>query len=529
MRCAGIDIARAWIPEIAMSRAELMTAAARRLWRKQQFAAVLDQSIAGICLLSEGGEVLYVNAGFAELGGRMPIDLIGHGFLEFVAEADHELVIQNLQAALQGQQSPVEVRLKTAAGGLQIVLAQGAPTKIGGQRAVVGVAIDITGRRRAESALARANGLLRVIRAANEVLVRSSTGAELMTRSCSALVEAGHYRAASIALVRPDGEVRLEAVAGERADDVREMETRWIAQGAPGGHASAIRDAQMQLYQDWTREPHTRLWADAAGACGVHAGLYLPLTKDAVTFGSLGIYAADRDSFQTDDLVTLTELADDLAYGIAALRDRAERDASAARVHRSLEETVAVLAAAAEMRDPYTAGHQQQVALLAVAIARELGLDESRVRTIRFAALVHDVGKIRIPSELLSRPGILTDLERQLVQTHVQAGYDILKTVDFPWPIADFVLQHHEHLDGSGYPNGVGGGALHLESRILTVADVIEAMSADRPYRVGKGVEDALAEILDGRGSRYDADVVDACVRLFKVKGFAFAAPYYSR
>jgi putative nucleotidyltransferase with HDIG domain len=246
-----------------------------------------------------------------------------------------------------------------------------------------------------------------------------------------------------------------------------------------------------------------------------------------MTCGSLGVYAADRDAFQADDLTTLAELADDLGYGIMALRDRAERDASAEQVHRSLEETITVLAAAAEMRDPYTAGHQQHVADLAVAIARELGLDESRVRVLRFAALVHDVGKIRIPSELLTRPGTLTALERQLVQTHVQVGYDILKTVAFPWPIAEFVLQHHEHLDGTGYPNKVGGSALHLESRILAVADVVEAISSDRPYREGKGIDTALAEILDGRGSRYDPDVVDMCVRLFRTHGFAFTKPYY--
>ncbi len=509
-----------------MSHTNPMKVASQLEWGRQ-FGAVLDQSIAGIYLLSEAGEVRYVNAGFAQLSGRTPTDVIGHGFLEFVADTDHELVIRNFQAALHARQSPFEVRLRTATGDLLTVLTQGAPAQIDGHGAVIGVAIDVTGRQRAESALARANNLLRVIRTANEALVRSHAEPELMTRSCGALVEVGHFRAASIALVSSNGGIGIEAFAGEQVEALRAMETHRIAQGAEGGHLSAIRAAHVQLHQNWTPEPDTHPCADAAVSAGVKAAVYLPLTKDRVTFGSLGVYAADRDAFQADELTTLAELADDLAYGIMALRDRAERDAAAARVHRSLEETVAVLAAAAEMRDPYTAGHQQHVADLAVAIARELTLDESRVRVLRFAALVHDVGKIRIPSELLTRPGTLTDLERQLVETHVQVGYDILRTVAFPWPIAEFVLQHHEHLDGTGYPNKVSGGALHLESRILTVADVVEAISSDRPYREGKGIDAALAEVLDGRGSRYDADVVDMCVRLFRTQGFAFAKPYF--
>ena len=181
------------------------------------------------------------------------------------------------------------------------------------------------------------------------------------------------------------------------------------------------------------------------------------------------------------------------------------------------------LAATVEARDPYTSGHQHRVADLATAIAHGLGLDESRVHSIRLASVVHDIGKISIPAELLTMPRALTPVEATLLQTHVDAGYDILKGIDFPWPIADFVRQHHERLDGSGYPLGLRSDALHLESKIIAVADTVEAMAADRPYRFGKGIDAALAEIESGLGVRYDSDVAETCLRLFRTHAFAFS------
>jgi putative nucleotidyltransferase with HDIG domain len=189
-----------------------------------------------------------------------------------------------------------------------------------------------------------------------------------------------------------------------------------------------------------------------------------------------------------------------------------------------MEATIEALAATAEMRDPYTAGHQRHVAELAVAIAQHLGLEQSRVHAIHLAAIVHDIGKIKIPTELLTKPTRLTSIESQLLQTHVEAGYDILKNIDFPWPIAEIVRQHHERLDGSGYPQHLRGDHIHFEARILAVADVVDAMSAHRPYRFGLGLETTLESIEAGRGTLYDADVVDACLVVFR-NGFAFSQP----
>ncbi|MGE5842470.1 MAG: PAS domain S-box protein [Deltaproteobacteria bacterium] len=184
--------------------------------------------------------------------------------------------------------------------------------------------------------------------------------------------------------------------------------------------------------------------------------------------------------------------------------------------------TIQAIAQTVEVRDPYTAGHQKRVADLARAIATRMGLPSDRVDGIRMAGVIHDIGKISVPAEILSKPGLLTPLEFSLIKTHSQIGYDILKDIEFPWDIATMVLQHHERLDGSGYPQGVTGERILLEARILTVADVVEAMASHRPYRPSLGMDKALDEIQDKKGRFYDPDVVDACIQLLRENKFIF-------
>ena len=187
------------------------------------------------------------------------------------------------------------------------------------------------------------------------------------------------------------------------------------------------------------------------------------------------------------------------------------------------EASVDAIAAAAEARDPYTAGHQRRVSDLSVAIANEIGLERDDIAGIRIAARIHDIGKLSMPSELLSKPGHLKAAEIALLREHAQAGADIVRGIQFPWPIADMILQHHERIDGSGYPLGLVGGEILLSAQIIAVADVVEAMSSDRPYRVRRGLDAALHEIENGRGSLFDARIVDACLSLFREHRFSFA------
>ena len=193
-------------------------------------------------------------------------------------------------------------------------------------------------------------------------------------------------------------------------------------------------------------------------------------------------------------------------------------------LRRTFGGIVQVLTATVETRDPYTAGHQARVADLARTIAAAMGLAPELVEGIRVAGIVHDLGKIAIPAEILSKPGRLTDMEFGLIKSHSRVGYDLLQHIDFPWPVADIVHQHHEKVDGSGYPQGLTGGQLLLESRILTVADVVEAMASHRPYRPALGVDKALEEIDRHRGSQYDEVAVKACIDVFRRKGYTFAS-----
>lgn len=212
-----------------------------------------------------------------------------------------------------------------------------------------------------------------------------------------------------------------------------------------------------------------------------------------------------------------------LLDGMEALKkSRDDLQKSRDDLRRSFEETVITLASTSEKRDPYTAGHQERVNRLAVAIAKELRLPDRQIEGLHIASLLHDIGKIALPAEYLAKPSMLSNIERAAIEHHAEVGYDILKNIHFPWPVAEIVYQHHEHLDGSGYPRGLTDEEIHLEAKILAVADVVEAMSAHRPYRPSLGITTALNEIRSNRGTRYHTSSVDACLRIIEEKGSEF-------
>jgi len=197
-------------------------------------------------------------------------------------------------------------------------------------------------------------------------------------------------------------------------------------------------------------------------------------------------------------------------------RDVTERNEYMTKLEESFEAITLAIANMVELRDPYTAGHQRQVAHIAGAIARELALPEDEVEGIQVASMIHDIGKIAVPSEILTRPGRLRAAEFEIIKIHSQAGSEIVADVPFPWPVAEMILQHHERLNGSGYPRGLKGSAILVGARVIAVADVVSAMSAHRPYRPALGIEAALDEVEANRGELYDVAAVDACLRLFR-------------
>ena len=221
----------------------------------------------------------------------------------------------------------------------------------------------------------------------------------------------------------------------------------------------------------------------------------------------------------------MEQVASALGFGITTLRTAVAKAQFQESLRVSLEQTIEVIAETVDQRDPYTAGHQRRVADLCVAMAGKLGLSSERTQGLSLAASIHDLGKIGVPAEILAKPGLLTENQYSLLKEHVQLGYEIVKNVQFPWPIAQMILQHHERLDGSGYPRGLKADEIFLEARILAVADAIEAMSSHRPYRASRGIDAALDDVLSNRGTLYDPEAVEACVNLFRHEGYQFPSP----
>jgi len=389
----------------------------------------------------------------------------------------------------------------------------------------------ITERKQAEIAIQHANRALATLSAVNRTLVRASSEDELLQSICQAIVKQRGYQLAWVGYAQHDENksVSVMAHAGHDERYLDAMQITWAESErgmGPGGRA--IRNGKTQLCQDIANDPRCLPWRDVARQHGYASCIALPLGNGKV-FGILSVYAGEANAFTANEITLLEEMAGDMAFGVHSLHVRHERDLAQNKVQQqlaqlqdSLEDTMRAIAAIVEMRDPYTAGHQARVADLAAAIAKQMGLSEEQTHVIHLAGTVHDLGKINVPAEILSKPGKLTDLEFGLIKVHPQAGYDILKGIDFPWPIAQMVLQHHERMDGSGYPQGLKGDATLLEARILSVADVVEAISAHRPYRPGLGIEVALEEITKNRGKYYDPQAVDACLVLFREQGYSF-------
>ena len=266
------------------------------------------------------------------------------------------------------------------------------------------------------------------------------------------------------------------------------------------------------------------------------AAMYVPMVARGQVIGLLEVQSYRLDAYSAEHAALLGPVANQIGLSIQnaqlyeeAQQQLAERKRAEEELQRTLEKLrealggiIQTVALTVETKDPYTAGHQRRVGNLARAIATEMGLSKDQIEGIRMAGLIHDLGKIGVPAEILIQPGLLNDLQYGLIQAHSQVGYDILKRVDFPWPVAQMVLQHHERLDGSGYPQGLSGEEIMVEARILAVADVVEAMASFRPYRPALGIDKALEEISQNRGVLYDPEAVDACLKLFTENGFTF-------
>lgn len=277
-----------------------------------------------------------------------------------------------------------------------------------------------------------------------------------------------------------------------------------------GGHSIWLKDQAVI-------EVHA-----ADGVC-LSPGLLTVVSKEMEAEEALKRHHDRLEAVVAERTAELTRLNAQLRLEIAERRQAEARlQQSYRKLQQNLDEIVQAMSSTVEERDPYTAGHQRRATSLAMALAQEMGLSAQAVKGLQMAGLIHDMGKISIPAEILSKPGRLNAAELQLIRRHPQVAFDILRRIDFPWPVGRIVLQHHERMDGSGYPQGLRGEEILLEARILSVADVVETIESHRPYRPGLGREEALEEVARHRGRLYDAAVVDACLRLFREKNYQY-------
>jgi putative nucleotidyltransferase with HDIG domain len=374
------------------------------------------------------------------------------------------------------------------------------------------------------------NRAFETLREGNYALVRSHTETALLNKMCQVIVELGGYPFVWIGFPENGRYKRVRPVvyAGDEKGYLNSIELTWSrvkTNKDPAG--TAIQTGTVSIEKNLAKKNGFIPWKTEASKRGFLSSVAFPLIRDDQTQGAVNIFSGDPKGFEKEELVLLSALAEDLSYGIAAIRTLEKQKTveeklreSQERLQRTIEVTIQALSTTIEMRDPYTAGHQRRVAALASAIAEEMGLSKETIGNINIAGVIHDIGKIYIPVEILTRPGKLSEYEVNIIRAHPQYGHDIMIETEVPETVAEIVHQHHERLNGSGYPEGKKGEKILLESKVLSVADVVEAMSSHRPYRPALGIDVALDEIKNYRGIYYDPDATDACIRLFEKKGY---------
>ncbi|MDX1775768.1 MAG: response regulator [Desulfobulbales bacterium] len=389
---------------------------------------------------------------------------------------------------------------------------------------------EVAVRRNAEELLSKINLELTMLSECIHAVIRATDENSLMQEICRIIVDVGGYEMAWVGFAEQSTGKKIKPVAWTGKNDgyLDLVNISWdeTANGS-GPTGTAMRTSEPVVYANTRDNPNRLPWHDELLKRDFNSTIAVPLKYEDRVLGVLTIYAQELDAFDEIEVTRLTGLANDLAYGISALRTRIEKrqarheiELHANKLQKALSGIIEVVASTVEVRDPYTAGHQRRVATLAKAIAEEMDLAANQIEGIYMAGIVHDLGKIYVPAEILSKPSRLNDIEFNLIRTHSQVGYDLLKTIDFPWPIANIVHQHHERLNGTGYPQGLLSDKILLEAKIICVADVVEAMASHRPYRPARGVDVALAHIQKERGTLYDPGAVDTCMRLFAEKGF---------
>ena len=435
---------------------------------------LLDEAQECIWTLDEHGRFRYVNKTAQKLLGYPLTEWLGQAFTHYIPPTEHEAVQSLLREVMAGQERRFEMEIVDSKGHLRTLACKVVPWRVEQQLAgVVTYALDVTPQRAVEAAL------------------------ELSETRYRSIVDEGrevHLR------FKPDGTLTFvnrhwfEPLASTRSD----LLGRHYRELIPSEHLERLETTLAHLSPDTPRESFQVQLKRASGDPA-----WFTWTIQAIYTNG-----GDEPAILEYQVVGRDE---------TPLREAEQESQEAnARLRKAAIQTIQSLFLTVEKKDPYTADHQRRTAFLAAEIAYALNLPRETVQGIYFGALIHDIGKLFIPVDILNRPGRITDIEYTLIKTHPQVGYEIVRDIDLPWNLADMILQHHEHLDGSGYPHGLKGDQICRDARIITVADVVESIASNRPYRPKLEIINAIDELVRFRGSYYDPEIVDVCLRLIE-------------
>lgn len=477
--------------------------------------------------------VVDVNLAAVSLTGYSREELIGMHTTLLHPEEERERVMVEFRKATEQASSHPGFHIQRKDGSLAPVAIWSSASLKSGSRAILLVEFrDITELEIKEHELSTQNWALAAYASAALALGRDhTTENQLLQAICEAITHQSVYPLAWVGIAE-DGSgkpVRVAAVSGSAAHYMDGMCLSW-SEDEPNGQGPTgicIRSRKVHLVEDTELSAVYRPWLDLARQYGIRSSVSIYFDTGGGPRGALVVYASRPNAFEPVAIDVFQHLAEQIGHGMHALEQEqllaAERERTA-RVELQLTEALSAMVApivlAMEMRDPYTAGHQNRVADIAVAIGREMGWTEGRLHGLRVAAQVHDIGKISIPAEILTKPGRLNEAELGMINQHAETGYTILKDIPFVWPIAEIVRQHHEKMDGSGYPRGLKADEILPEAKVLAVADIVEAMSSYRPYRPGIKLHLVLQQIEKDAGTLLDAEAVQVCLSLFRDKHF---------
>ena len=493
---------------------------------EEKFRTAVETTGAGFHILDAKGNVLDANKEYVRLTGYKTLqDIIGRNVLEWTAPYDLKQNRKELKEFFKkGYLKNLEVDYMNPDGKIVPVEINASKIGKGNSARIYGLARDITARRKMQKMLRKTYDYRKLISELNQFLLRCHSEEEIYGKICDMLLKLDTCSSVWIGSAEEGSfDVKPVAYAGSEIDFFSEVKIKYDDSkfsNAPSG--IAIKTGKPVVVNDISTYTKYMPWRDGALKRNFASVIALPLIHQNKVIGSMAVFSEKKDAFGKEEVEFLEEVANDIAVGIRSIRLEKKLNKSNEQLQSAMENTIFTIAKLSEEKDPYTAGHQRRVSQLATAIAKKMELSKEKIETMKFASLIHDIGKMNVPGEILTKPTKLTEAEFALIKEHPKTCYNIIKDTDLPWNIADIILQHHERLNGSGYPKGLRDEEILLEAKTIAVADVVEAMSSHRPYRPALGIDKALEEISMNKGKLYDPGAVEACIKLFKEDGFKF-------